>query len=269
MWFVYGMLVVFSLLLATALFFFIVTRGALLLRSRSSRPAGPAAHVYPIYSNMFLIRLVDFQPVISAILLFQYNRLVARIVAGLVASDLRGQTVLVTSCPFGNVVPKVVDAAFKAHAGRVLMIDLVRNELLNVERKLGQPAGQVDYQVDDATALSLADGAVGANVMFFLLHELPHPMKLAALAEAGRVLAPGGKLYLGEFHRPDWRVLRLLSWAYFTVFESLGLALWDSHDPVACLDAMGGWSCQRTTMFFGNFQIITATRLAPAALAPV
>jgi hypothetical protein len=55
-------------------------------------------------------------------------------------------------------------------------------------------------------------------------------------------------------------VLRALSWTYFKVFEPLGLALWDSHDPLACLDAMGGWTAERTTFFFGNFQVITATK---------
>jgi hypothetical protein len=31
-------------------------------------------------------------------------------------------------------------------------------------------------------------------MMFFLLHELPHDLKAKALSEAGRMLAPGGKL---------------------------------------------------------------------------
>ena len=78
--------------------------------------------------------------------------------------------------------------------------------------------------------------------------------------EAGRMLAAGGKLFLAEFHRPEPWVLRALSWTYFKVFEPLGLALWDTHDPLGCLQAMGGWSCERTTFFFGNFQIITATK---------
>src|SRR5674476_1430587 len=84
-----------------------------------------------------------------------------------------------------------------------------------------------------------ADGTVDTNVIFFLLHELPHHPKGRALAEAGRMLAPGGKLYLAEFHRPELWVLRALSWTYFKVFEPLGLALWDTHDPLAFLQDMG------------------------------
>ena len=260
MWAINGFLILFAVLASTALFLFAATRGALLLRGLSSAPASPTAHIYPIYSNSLLIKLVDFQPIISAILLFQYDRLVSTILAGLAATNLAGKTVLITSCPFGTMVPRVVDAAFQSGAQRVLIVDLVRNELINAKGKLGRIAGNIEYLEDDATAMHQEPGVADANVMFFLLHELPHAMKIVALREAGRMLAPGGKLYLAEFHRPDSRLLRVLSRAYFTVFEPLGLALWDTHDPVDCLDAMGGWSCERTTIFFANFQVITATR---------
>src|SRR3989337_773915 len=96
-WMVNGMLTVRFLAASTGLFFFVVTRGALLVRGLSPGQASEKSHVYPIYSNMRLIKLVDFQPVISAILLFQYNRLVLKIVHGLSQSDLKGKNVLVTS----------------------------------------------------------------------------------------------------------------------------------------------------------------------------
>jgi len=255
---IFGLLFVLA---ATGLFFFVATRGTLLVRGLSSAQNSAKSHVYPLYSNMRLIKLVDFQPIISAILLFQYHRLVSKIVAGLEATDLKGKKVLVTSCAFGNVIPRVVDAALQAGAERVLVADIIQNELTHAESKLGQFAGKIEFIEDNATAMQQPSGTVDANVMFFLLHELPHELKIKALSEAGRVLAPGGKLYLGEFHRPELWVLRALSWTYFKVFEPLGLALWDTHDPLQCLEAMGGWKCERTTVFHGNFQIITATKL--------
>ena len=255
-----GLLTALFLAASTGLFFFVVTRGALLVRGLSPGQAGEKSHVYPIYSNMRLIKLVDFQPVISAILLFQYNRLVLKIVQGLGQSDLKGKNVLVTSCAFGNVLPRVVDAAVQGGAARVVIADLIHNELVHAKSKLGDFSGKVDFIEDDAMAMKRPESDVAANVMFFLLHELPHDLKAQALSEAGRMLAPGGKLYLAEFHRPELWVLRALSWTYFKVFEPLGLALWDTHDPLDCLEKMGGWSCERSTYFFGNFQIITATK---------
>ncbi len=249
------------LLIIIALFFFILTRGALLMRELSSGPADEKAHVYPIYSNMRLIKLVDYQPLSSAILLFQYNRLVAKIVSGIRQLDLQNKKVLVTSCAFGDVIPRVVGAALQSGAERILTADLVDNELINARDKLGNHLERMEFIQDDATNLQLADGAVNVNVMFFLLHELPHHLKLRALDEAGRMLTSGGKLYLAEFHRPDPWVLRALGWVYFKVFEPYGLALWDTHDPVDCLQKLGGWSYERSTYFFGNFQVITATRI--------
>lgn len=152
--------------------------------------------------------------------------------------------------------------AFQAGAERVLIADIILNELVHARSKLGRYAGKVDFIEDNATAMKHPDGSVAANVMFFLPHELPHELKGQALREAGRMLAPGGKLYLAlaEFHRPELWVLHALSWTYFKVFEPLGLALWDSHDPLACLEKMGGWTCERKTYFCGNFQIVTATK---------
>lgn len=261
-WMAGSVLVVFMALVSTALFFFTVTRGALIARGLGFGERGASEHVYPIYSDMRLIKMVDFQPIISAILLFQYDRLVSKIVSELQGLNLRDRDVLITSCAFGNVIPRVVGAAVANGARRVHLIDLIKNELVHARAKLGDLARKVEFNEANATAMQhAADGSVAANIMFFLLHELPHDLKGEALKEAARTVAPGGKLLLAEFHRPDSWVLRLLSWTYFKVFEPLGLALWDSHDPLKYIESLGGFSCTRTTCFFGNFQVIVATRL--------
>ena len=260
-WMMNGVFALFALLILTGLFFFVVTRGALVLRGLSPGSQTEKSHVYPIYSNMGLIKLVDFQPVISAILLFQYHRLVSKIVSELKQLKLDKKKLLITSCAFGNVIPRVVEASVQAGVERVLIADIIRNELVHAKSKLGEYAAKVEYIEENATAMRQGDGVVAANVMFFLLHELPHHLKGQALREAGRMLAPGGKLFLAEFHRPELWVLRALSWTYFKVFEPLGLALWDTHDPLNYLQDTGGWTCERTTFFFGNFQVITATKL--------
>jgi len=260
-WMLNSFYALFALLACTGLFFFVVTRGALVLRSLSPGSIGEKSHVYPIYSNMRLIKMVDFQPIISAILLFQYHHLVSKIVSELAQMDLRKKKVLITSCAFGNVIPRVVKAAIGSGAERVLIADIIQNELIHAKSKLSEYSGKVEFIEDNATSMTQREGSVDANVIFFLLHELPHDLKGQALNEAGRMLARGGKLFLAEFHRPQLWVLRALSWTYFKVFEPLGLALWDTHDPLAYLESAGGWKCQRTTYFFGNFQVITATKL--------
>src|SRR3990170_7045184 len=184
-WMINGFFALFFLLASTGLFFFVVTRGALLVRGLSSGSHTEKSHVYPIYSNMRLIKLVDFQPIISAILLFQYHRLVSNIVSGLRQSDLKNKKVLITSCAFGNVIPRVVNACVNAGAERVLIADIIHNELVHARNKLGSFSGKVDFIEDNATSLKQKDGVVDANVMFFLLHELPHHLKVQALGKPG------------------------------------------------------------------------------------
>ena len=149
--------------------------------ARSSTPC-PATGT--TCTNARLIRLVDWQPIIAAILLFQYDRLVSAITSGLRQTDLRGKKVLITSCAFGNVIPRVVQASTDAGASRVLVADIILNELQHARTKLPAFAGRVDYIEENATAMTLADGSVDANVIFFLLHELPHELKGEALREA-------------------------------------------------------------------------------------
>ena len=62
-----AVLALFAFSAFIALFFFVLTRGTLLVRALSSRSGGEASHVYPIYSNMRLIKLIDYQFIISAI----------------------------------------------------------------------------------------------------------------------------------------------------------------------------------------------------------
>lgn len=247
---------------AVALFFFMLTRGALLLRALLPNAQSASAHVYPIYSNMRLIKLIDSQWIVSAILLFHYHRLVAEITTALRRSNLDGKTVLITSCAFGNVIPELVAAALQAGARRILVTDIIENELIHAAGKLGDYPGAVEFIADDATAMRLQSGSVDVDIMFFLLHELPHHLKRRALDEAGRVLRRGGTFYLAEFHRPGTPLLRVLGWLYFKVFEPYGLAMWDSHDPVYYLERAGGWHSRRSTCCRGNFQVVTATRTA-------
>ena len=259
-WLMYVAYAVVFLLSSTALFFFTLTRGALLLRSATGRSAHDEAHIYPIYSDMRLIKLIDFQPLIAAILLFQYDRLVSAITHGLGLMNLSNKKVLITSCAFGNVIPRVVKASIESGVHRVLIADIIKNELLNAHDKTSEYTEKLVFLEENAIAMAQADESVSANVIFFLLHELPHHLKGEALKEAVRVLEPGGKLFLAEFHRPDVWVLRALSWTYFKVFEPLGLALWSTHDPVKQLEAIDGVTCTRHTVFFGNFQVVVATK---------
>ena len=151
----------------------------------------------------------------------------------------------------------------QAEATRIVIADTTQNQLDHAASKLGDFSEQVDFIEDNATASKQKHGSVDAGVTFYLLHELPHHLKGQTLSETARILAPDGKHYVAEFHRPDLRVLRALSRIYFKIFAALGMALWGTHHPVDYLQNMGLWKCARSIYFFGNFQVITATKPLP------
>jgi len=252
--------VVFSAVFGLGLvYFFLVTRGALIAHALVPR-AQDRFHVYWVYSHMGLIRFSDRKPWVAAVLLFQYDRLVDKVVGELRRTDLRGKTLLVTSCAFGDVMPRVVGTAVAGGAGRVCVTDLIQNELIHADGKLAKFRGKVELAEADATRMPMQDGTVDVNLIFFLLHELPDPSKRLALSEAARLVAPGGKLVVAEFHRPRTRLMRLLGRVYFTIFEPFALAMWGQYDPARFLEQTGEWACERSTYFFGNFQVVTATK---------
>jgi SAM-dependent methyltransferase len=64
--------------------------------------------------------------------------------------------------------------------------------------RAAEPADGEDYLQARAEALPLADGELDAVVFFNALHHVPAEGMSAALAEAARVLRPGGLLYAME-----------------------------------------------------------------------
>jgi len=251
---------VFSVLICAGIgYFFLVTRGALIAHVFVPR-AEDRFHVYWVYSHMGLIRFSDRKPWVSAVLLFQYDRLVEQVVKAIGRIALKDKTVLMTSCAFGDVMPRVVEASVNGGAGRICITDLIRNELIHAEDKLRKYKGKIELSEADARCMPQQDGTVDVNLIFFLFHELPDNGKLSAFQEAARLVSPGGKLIIGEFHRPRIWLMRQLGRIYFTIFEPYALSMWDQYDPVVFLEKMGGWQCERSIYFFGNFQVVVATK---------
>lgn len=241
-------------------FFFVVTRGTLLFRNLNRTHSNSTSYIYPVYSEMWLIHLIDFQPLISLILLFQYKKLVDKIIDEIERTVLHNKKILITSCAFGDVIPRLVSASKKQKVEGVIIMDIINNELVHIKKKLGLLAKNVTFVLGDASLSNQKYSSVEINILFFLLHELPDNLKGTVIQESGKVVSPGGKLIIAEFHRPHLLPLRILSRLYFHIFEPYALSIWDNHDPLLYLKRSNEWTYKRTTYFFGNFQIIIATK---------
>ena len=74
-------------------------------------------------------------------------------------------------------------------------------------------ADAVQWRKGPATALPLPGASADRIVMSLLLHHLDPGAKRTALAEAVRVLRPGGRLHVADWGRPRDPLMRAAAWA--------------------------------------------------------
>jgi ubiquinone/menaquinone biosynthesis C-methylase UbiE len=86
---------------------------------------------------------------------------------------------------------------------RVLAIDVARHMLLLAQKNIEQAglADRIRVECVDAKRLPYADGAFDTVASNSIVHHIPEPGQ--ALAEAWRVLAPGGLIFIRDLVRPD------------------------------------------------------------------
>jgi ubiquinone/menaquinone biosynthesis C-methylase UbiE len=246
-----------ALLGGIVLFFFITTRLSMYVARRFDMGNERDRHIYWLYRSPFLIWLVDRQFIADAILLFQYRRLVKRVL-GPACEVCRDKKVLQVSCAFGDFTRKLAVCCHRL--GEVYIFDLVRDEVHNASRKLNRAleANGCAFFQGDAVAMPLPDATFDHVVSFFLFHELPPAKKDRVFQECLRVLRPGGYFIFGEFHRPATRLGRLWARMIFSVFEPYAGEMWN-WDPTRALDP-GAWEVRCETVLGGYFQVTFVRR---------
>src|SRR4029077_16230742 len=95
-----------------------------------------------------------------------------------------------------GAAPGTLSCALAERGARVVGLDLDPAMAIYAHRRWSQP-----FAVSNAGSLALRDGACAGVVAISLLGCLPGPRELAGfLAEAARVLAPGGTLCLSAMN---------------------------------------------------------------------
>jgi ubiquinone/menaquinone biosynthesis C-methylase UbiE len=113
----------------------------------------------------------------------------------------------------------------------------------------------------DSAALALPDASYDQAVLFFLLHEQPAHVRRRTLAELWRVVKPGGKIVLFDYHAPGWRhPLRAPMRALLRRLEPYALDLWQQplqrFLPKEAVDV----EVRKETYFGGLYQKIVLQR---------
>jgi ubiquinone/menaquinone biosynthesis C-methylase UbiE len=170
--------------------------------------------------------------------------------------NLPGRT-LQLSCAYGALTPRMYE---KIHAsgGSLDVVDVVRGQLENLNRKLPKP-NKVRLLNMNATALSLPVAAYDRVLMFFLPHELPRAERERAFNEAFRVVKPSGTVLVVEFSQPKWwHPLRYIYLPFLAFLEPFAPDIWKHDDVTAWLPKRFADRIVSRKKIFGDYyQILT------------
>ncbi|HET9472247.1 MAG TPA: rhodoquinone biosynthesis methyltransferase RquA [Burkholderiales bacterium] len=205
------------------------------------------------YVHPNAVRLFERQWLVNLILWGNFARLRDAALDAL-GPRLEGRTLQI-ACVYGDLTERL--RARLAPAASLDVADVLRVQLDNLARKLrGDP--RVGLIQTDSAALELPDASYDRALLFFLLHEQPAEVRRRTIAEALRVVKPGGRLVIVDYHRPHrlnplygpmTLVLRLL--------EPYALDLW-RHQLGAWLPPRCG-ALRKRTLFGGLYQLVTLT----------
>ena len=208
------------------------------------------------YVHPNAVRTFERDWLVSLILFGNYDRLRDEVLDDL-GAVVGGQTLQV-ACAYGSFTPSL-QRRLGADA-RLDVVDILPIQLQNLATKLAADP-RVTLLQGDSAALACADASYDQVVLFFLLHEQPEATRRATLAEAMRVVRPGGRVVVVDYPRPAWwNPIRILMRAVFATLEPYAIDLW-RHDVAEFLPAATPpASMTKRTYFGGLYQKLVLTR---------
>jgi ubiquinone/menaquinone biosynthesis C-methylase UbiE len=206
------------------------------------------AYVHPRAVSFF-----ERQWLVNLILWGNFSRLRNSVLDEL-GSEVTGNTLQI-ACVYGDFTPSLEQRL--AADARLDVVDVLPIQLQNLDEKLGQTRN-VRLYCANAEKLDFANtGSYDQVVLFFLLHELPQTTREKTLQEAFRVLKPGGKLVIVDYHKPSpWNPLRYLMRPLLAWLEPYALALWKHELTEFMPDSVSAYSISKRRFFAGLYQLL-------------
>jgi len=207
------------------------------------------------YVHPKAVQVFERDWLVNTILFGNYGHLRDSALAEL-GDKITGRT-LQLACVYGDLTVRLRNRL--APDATLDVVDILPVQLGNLRRKL--PADErVTLTQGDASALASPDASYDQVLLFFLLHEMPLGVRRATLAEAMRVVKPGGKLVIVDYHRPaPWHPMRPLMRLVFRRLEPFAIDLW-RHEVADFMAPEATPAFTKRTFFGGLYQKLVFTR---------
>jgi ubiquinone/menaquinone biosynthesis C-methylase UbiE len=208
------------------------------------------------YVHPNAVQFFEREWLVNLILFGNYGRLRDAALADL-GEIVRGKTLQV-ACAYGNLTPRLHSRL--ARDASLDVVDILPIQLLNLGKKL--PADdRVALLQGDSSSLACPDASYDQVLLFFLLHEQPEAVRRATLSEAMRVVRPGGKIVIVDYHRPArGHPLRLLMTGVFRRLEPYAMDLWNNEVEAFLPAGQRPASIAKQTYYGGLYQKLVLTR---------
>jgi ubiquinone/menaquinone biosynthesis C-methylase UbiE len=171
---------------------------------------------------------------------------------------LPGRTLQI-ACAYGDISNRLCLKVL-AGSGRLDVVDALPVQLENLRKKL--PTGApVRRLLMDSAALDFPDASYDRAILFFLLHEQPEAWRRNTLAEALRVVKPGGRIVIIDYARPRWwNPVRYVLRPLLHSLEPFALELWRSEIATWLPQPRTSRELSRRSFFGGLYQQVTLER---------
>jgi ubiquinone/menaquinone biosynthesis C-methylase UbiE len=164
--------------------------------------------------------------------------------------ELDGRTLQI-ACVYGDLTERLSRSI--SARGVLDVVDVLPVQLDNLKRKLPVDT-KVNFRLGNSASLGVESASYDRVLIFFLLHEQPEAVRRETLAEAMRVVKPGGKVVMVDYHRPrGWHPLRGFMAQVLARLEPFALDLW-RHELTEWMPLRLWHSVSKDLYFGGMYQ---------------
>ena len=202
------------------------------------------------YVSPKAIKFFDRHFLVNLILFGNFKRLRDAAIRRL-GEDFSGRVLQIASV-YGNFTQRILDCM--SVDGELDVVDVVPDQLSNLRRKVITQK-RFNALVMDSSDLKFDSESYDKAILFFLLHEQPVEVRQKTLSEAWRVLRPGGRIVIVDYHKPSkLNPVRPLLWIVLKSLEPFALDLWRQPLESWLPKGMDGNCVHRRTFFGGIYQ---------------
>ncbi|MBF0438190.1 MAG: class I SAM-dependent methyltransferase [Magnetococcales bacterium] len=203
------------------------------------------------------VRFFERQWLVNCILWGNFARLRDAALSEM-GTPITGNTLQV-ACVYGDLTPKLVNRI--APGAKLHIVDVAPVQLNNLHRKLGGNRANVYLHHQDSTHLTFSDGFFDQVLVFFLLHEQPAGVREQTVAEAIRVVRPGGKAIFVDYHGPSKaNPFRYIMIPILKTLEPFAMDTWDNEISAWIPPEFNIQNIRKETFFGGLYQKTVITK---------